>query len=99
RAAAAAPRRAATRSRPRRRDGTARRTWRGYSFDERHLVDLAQRRPPHEHLLDRRVAQEPHPFFARGLLDLGGRPPIQDHVANPVREIQQLADRGASLVA
>ncbi len=96
---AAAPRRAARRSRrhgrPRRREQAA---------DDAHSTKvtlLISRKcgSPQQHLLDRRVAQEPHPLLARRLLDLRGRPPVEDQVADVIGQIEQLADRRPALVA
>src|SRR5437867_343323 len=69
------------------------------SFDERDLVDLAKRRRPVEDALDRRLAEKPHAFFAGALLDFRGRPLLENHLANVIREVEQLADGGAALVA
>ena len=49
-------------------------------------------------LLDGGFAQEPHPFLVRGLLDLGGRPLVENELPDVVAEIEQLADRRAPLV-
>src|SRR4029078_5121391 len=67
------------------------------SFDEGHLVDFAQRRLAGEHLLDRGLAQGPHALFARRPLDLGGRLPRQDDLADVIGQIEQLAYGGATL--
>ena len=39
------------------------------------------------------------PFLARRLLDLRGRPLLEDHLADVVGQVEQLADRRAPLVA
>src|SRR4029450_6059553 len=63
------------------------------------LVDLTQRRDAREHLLERRVAQERHAFLARGLLDLGRGAALEDQLADAVRHVEQLRDRGAAVEA
>src|SRR5205814_5591008 len=82
---------------PRMEDGSTASAERG-SFDERDLVDLAQRRDALQHLLHRGLAQESHAFIARGLLDFRGRAPREDHLADVVAQIEQLADRPAAAV-
>src|SRR5580693_6799626 len=71
----------------------------GCSFDECDLVDLAQRRRTLHDPLDRRFAEKPHPLFARGFLDLRGRPLLENHLPDVVREVEQLADRHPALEA
>src|SRR5215217_6603681 len=69
------------------------------SFDERHLVDFAERGLAEQDLLHRALAQEPHAFLARRLLDLRGRTPGENQLADVVAQVEQLADRRAALVA
>src|ERR1700730_2230097 len=71
----------------------------GCSFDECDLVDLAQRRRALHDPLDRRFAEKPHALFARDLLDFRGRPFLENHLPDVIREIEQLADRHPSLDA
>src|SRR3954462_244284 len=63
------------------------------SFEECHLVDLAQRGKAEQHFLDGRLAQEPHPLFMSRLLDLGCGATIQDHLTDAIGQVQQLTDR------
>ena len=69
------------------------------SLDERHLVNLSQRRRPVHDLFDRRLTQEAHALLARRLLYFGRRPPLQNHLPDAVRQVQQLTDRRPSLVS
>src|SRR5207237_2201134 len=69
------------------------------SFDERDLVDFAQRRNSSQHPLDSRLAQRPHAFFAGGLLHFGCGTAREDDLTNVIGQIQQLADGRAALVA
>src|SRR4051812_32403610 len=66
------------------------------SFEECHLVDLAQRGKAEQHFLDGRFAQEPHPFLMSRLLDLGCGATIQDHLTDAIGQVQQLTDRGSA---
>src|SRR5262245_33964321 len=68
-------------------------------FDECHLVDLPKRRNPGQHALDGRLAQRPHAFLARRLLDFGRRLAVQDDLADVIGQIEQLAYGGAPLEA
>jgi len=38
------------------------------------------------------------PFFASHALDFGSRPPIHDHFADAVGQIQQFANGGAAMI-
>src|SRR5204863_6270975 len=69
------------------------------SFDERHLIDFAQRGHAFEHALDRRLTQKPHAVFARSLLDFRRRPLFENHLANAIGEVEKFANRLAALVA
>src|ERR1035441_7577097 len=62
------------------------------TFDERHLIDLAQGGDTEAQFLHCRFAQEGHTLFARRPLDLRRRPPVQNHFADLVREVQQFVD-------
>src|SRR2546423_5114352 len=68
-------------------------------FDEGDLVDLAQRRQTVQDLLDGGFAEEPHPFLVRGLLHVRVGTPVEDHLTDAIRQVQQLADGGAPLEA
>src|SRR5262245_23537802 len=63
---------------------SARRTESSGLLNKGDLVDLPQRRDAGEHLLEGGLAQEGHALLARGLLDLGPRLPLQDHLADAV---------------
>src|SRR5258706_8207371 len=65
----------------------------GPSVHERDFVDFTKSGDPLESLLERRLAQEQHALLLRRALDLRGRTPRQDELANVVREIEQLGDR------
>src|ERR1041385_5216779 len=62
------------------------------SVDERDLINLPQGRRSFHHFLQRRLAQEGHPFLFRGLLDLRRRAAIENHGADVIGEIEQLGD-------
>src|SRR5438132_10337166 len=62
-------------------------------LDERDLVDLPERGRPRKDRLQRRLPQERHALLARRLLDLRGRPPLEDHLPDPVRHVEQLRHR------
>src|SRR5215813_3781908 len=64
------------------------------SLNERHLVDLPERRGPREDLLERGVAEEGHALLARGLLDLRRRAALEDHLADPIGHVEELGHRG-----
>src|SRR5207342_1536667 len=61
------------------------------SFDERDLVDFAQRRHSIQHAADGALPQERHALLAGGALDFGGGATVEDHVTNLIGQIQQLA--------
>src|SRR5262245_50569176 len=69
------------------------------SFDERHLVDLFESGDAGHHLLDGGLAEEPHPFLPRRLLDFRRRTFLENHLTDVIAQIEQLADRGPPLVA
>src|SRR5262245_9133842 len=69
------------------------------SFDECHLVDFPKGGHPLEDPFDGTLAQESHAFFARRLLDFGCRPLLENHLADPVSQVEELADGLAPLVA
>ncbi len=48
---------------------------------------------------DRGLAQEPHALLARRLLDLGGRPLLENQLADVIGQVEQLADGRPALVA
>src|SRR5271169_749955 len=54
------------------------------------LVDLAEGRDAQKDLLEGGVAEERHSLLPGGLLDLRGRPALQDHLADAVRHVQEL---------
>ena len=54
---------------------------------------------PSQHALDRRLAQEAHALLARRALDLGDRPLVENHLADVIGQVEQLADRHAALEA
>ena len=61
-------------------------------LDERHLVDFLQGGKPAPHFIERRLAQEAHTLFASGAPDLRSRLLRQNHLADPVRQIQQFVN-------
>src|ERR1035438_10494623 len=65
------------------------------TFDECHFVDLAQGGDTQPQFLHRRFAQERHALFARRALDLRRWPPVENHFADVVREVQQFVNRRA----
>src|SRR5258708_2249882 len=69
------------------------------SFDKRHLVDLAQSSDAGAGFFERRIAQERHALLARHAPDLGGRPPVQNHLANDFGKIEQFVNRAAAAVS
>src|SRR5687767_13554916 len=69
------------------------------SFDERHLVDFAQRRLAEQHLLDGALAKEPHALGTGGFLDFRRRAFGENQLADVVAEIEQFADRGPAAIA
>src|SRR5215210_3038395 len=66
-------------------------------LDERHLVDLAQRRLSFRHFQQGRLAKEGHALLVRGLLDLRGGTAVEDHGSNTIREVEKFRDRGAAV--
>src|SRR5579864_2748679 len=54
---------------------------------------------PRQHAFDRRLTEEPHALLSGCLLDLGRRLARENHLANAVAQIEQLANRHAALVA
>src|SRR5580704_9383317 len=68
-------------------------------LNEGHLVDFAQRGEASAHFAQRRIAQELHAGIARGALDFGSGPAIDDHFANVVGEIEKFGDRRAATIA
>src|SRR4051812_16194249 len=86
----------------RRRPSAARQpatTWRTGSFDERHFVYFPEGGQSFEHSLDSRLTEKAHAFFACGLLDFRSWAFIENHLANAISQVEELADRLPSLVA
>src|ERR1700677_2726004 len=65
------------------------------SLNERHLIDLFQRRDPGPGLVERALAQERHPFIACGAADLRRRALVENQFADLLAQIQQLMNRAA----
>src|SRR5207249_2484511 len=68
----------------------------GALLDERDLVDLAEGGDAREHLLEGGIAEHGHALLAGRLLDLHRGPPLQDHLPDAVRHVEQLRHRRAS---
>src|SRR6266403_677456 len=66
-------------------------------LNESHLVDFLQGSDPVAILGEATFAQGDHAFFASDALDLRGGPAIDDHFADAVGQVQQLADGGAAV--
>src|SRR5262249_59287226 len=77
---------------------TPRETNRKCSFDECDLVDLPQCGRAVHYTIDGAFTQEPHALLARRLLDLRRRTLFENHLADAVGQVEQLADCGAPLV-
>src|SRR6516162_6772197 len=69
------------------------------SVNESHLVDFAQCRGTDPHLRQPAFAQSNHTFFARDPFDFRGRTPVDNHLADPIGKIKQLANRGSPVVS
>src|SRR6202030_4334532 len=70
-----------------------------FLLDKGDLVDFTKGGTPFHDLLQRGLSQEGHSFFFRRFLDLRGRPPIEDHPANPIGQIEKFRDRRAAVEA
>src|SRR5258708_1760719 len=66
-------------------------------LNESHLVDFFQGGDPSADFCQPALAQSDHAFFARDALDLRGGPAIHNHFADPVGQVQQLADGRAAV--
>src|SRR6516162_5456877 len=60
--------------------------------NERHLVDFLQRGYPRANLAQSALPQRNHALTNRRALDLRRRTPVDNHFADVVRQIQELAD-------
>src|SRR6266436_4250951 len=60
-----------------------------HGLDKGDLVDFLQSGESAAHFVQRRFAQEPHAVFAGGAPDLRRRLSIQNHLADPVGQIQE----------
>src|SRR5690348_4850276 len=67
------------------------------SVNEGHLVNFPQGGNSGANLGEAAFAQRGHALFPRDALDLGRGPPIDDHFADAVGQVQQLANRGAAV--
>src|SRR5579864_265190 len=65
-------------------------------LNEGHLVDFLERRDALAHLLERGVPQKRHAFLAGGPLDFRRGAPVDDHLANMIRQIQKFGNGAAS---
>src|SRR6267154_2395677 len=68
-------------------------------LNESHLVDFLQGSNPVANLGEAAFAQGDHAFFASDALDLRGGPAVDDHFADAVGQVEQLADGGAAVEA
>src|SRR3974377_1784374 len=66
-------------------------------LNEGHLVDFPQSGQAISHLGQSAQPQRNHTFSNRRALDLRGRPPVHNHFADMIAQVQQLADRRASV--
>src|SRR5690348_560465 len=64
--------------------------------NERHLVNFTQRGDSCAHARDSRFAQKLHALFFRGAFYFRARTAVDNHLANAIREIQQLGNRRAT---
>src|SRR3989304_5456380 len=69
------------------------------AFDEGHFVELAQGGDAGADFFQAGFAQEAHPFLPGRLLDFGGGLLVDDHFADAVAQVEQLADGGAAAEA
>src|SRR5215813_289029 len=66
-----------------------------HRLNERNLIDLFQGRHTQPNLVQRGLAQEPHPFFTGGSADFRSRLLGQNHFADAVAQIQKLVNGGS----
>src|SRR5947209_9767258 len=65
-------------------------------LNEGHLIGFFQGCDSSPHPVERRFAQDRHAFLTRRALDFRCRPPLQNHFANALREVQYLVNRRSS---
>src|SRR6266404_5289523 len=66
-------------------------------LNESHLVDFIQGSDPVANFCEAALAQSDHAFFAGDALDLRSWAAIDDHFADAVGQVEQLADSGAAV--
>src|SRR5208283_5844430 len=67
-----------------------------HGLNEGDLVDLFQRSHAQPYFIQRRFAEESHPFFPRRAANLRRWPPAQNHFPDAVAQIQQFVNRGSA---
>src|SRR5205807_8861261 len=63
-----------------------------HCLDKGDLVDLFERRHAQPNLVQSRLAQEPHSFFARRTPNLRGRLLGENHLAHAIAQVQQFVN-------
>src|SRR6202030_527534 len=66
-------------------------------LNESHLIDFFQRSDAFADLVQTALAQRDHAFFAGDAFDLGCGPAINNHLADTIGEVQELADGRAAV--
>ena len=69
------------------------------SVDESNFVDFVESGLAGKRFGESGLTEERHPLFFGRPLDVGGRPLLEDHLADPVRHVEQLGDRRPSTVS
>src|SRR5215467_1763727 len=68
------------------------------SVNKSHLIDFAKRGGSDSHLGQPALPQSDHTFLARHALNFRGGAAINDHLANVVGKVEQLANRRSSMI-
>src|SRR5260370_3533271 len=74
---------------------SARATLWSLSFNERHLVDLFERRDAEVGFFDRRFPEERHALVSRHAFDFRRRTLVENHFADVLAQVEQFVDGGA----
>src|SRR5271156_5407970 len=66
--------------------------------NERHLVNFPQRSRTLTNLCQTALAEGQHTLLDRCALNFRSGPAVHDHLADPVGQVQQLANRGTAMI-